>query len=246
MLLKQRLEKVGDFFFRWRSYLPLGLIPLLMLESRYFYFGSNCLYDDIFEIACLSISMLGLTIRIITVGYSKAGTSGKNTKGQFAQSLNKDGVYSAVRNPLYIGNSFIVIGLSMLSQNHEIIIENLLLLALFYIPIILREEQFLLNTFGEEYTNYAKCTPGLLPNLRLWKRPKLKFNLIRVLYREHDAFIGIMAGFYAFEVFKDAMHEEFYLDKIDKIWTLVFVISFVIWIVLKSMKKYLKSIDKEP
>jgi len=243
MLLEERLKKIGDSLFRFRAYIPLLLVIFLILGMRrFYYFGSSHLYDLIFEFVCLSVSLLGFAIRVFTIGYCRKGTSGKNIKGQYAQNLNTDGMYSIMRNPLYLGNLFIILGVSMLSLNYELIIINLLLYTCFYVPIVLREEEFLVQAFGEVYLKYVKRTPTFLPNFKLWKKPELKFNFLRVLHCEHDAFMGIIWGFYAMELLSDYIINKKFC--FDVLWTVIFVSTLVLWCLLKCTEKQLKSLDK--
>ena len=53
-------------------------------------------------------------IRIYTVGTTPAGTSGRNRDKQIAEKLNKTGVYSIIRHPLYLGNLLIWLGVAFL------------------------------------------------------------------------------------------------------------------------------------
>ncbi|WP_417887675.1 hypothetical protein [Zunongwangia sp.] len=49
---------------------------------------------DYYELVCLSFSLLGLFIRIFTVGYTPKNTSGRNTtEGQLANEFNTTGMY---------------------------------------------------------------------------------------------------------------------------------------------------------
>lgn len=243
MLLNKKLEQIGDVFFRYRSYIPLILIAFLFLKINSLRYASYAYFGNlIYEFFCFFISMLGIFIRIYTVGYCKAGTSGRNTKGQYAKNLNSDGIYSVVRNPLYLANFFIFLGVSMLAHSIELIAINTLAFVCFYVPIILREERFLLDSFKDEFVNYTSITPALIPNFKLWKKPGIKFNLIRVLAREHDTFLGIIWGFFVVKAYSDYIVNQRIV--FNKIWTSVFVVSWVIWVILKSKKKYLKSIDK--
>ena len=47
------------------------------------------------------------------MGFAPRGTSGRNTLGQVAEVLNTSGMYSVVRNPLYLGNFVIWLGLAL-------------------------------------------------------------------------------------------------------------------------------------
>ena len=111
-------------------------------------------------------------------------------------------------------------------------------------PIILTEENFLLDKFRDEFIEYAKHTPAIIPNFKLWRKPELKFNLVRFLVREHDSFLGIICGFFSIEILRDYTLER--KISLDAGWIFIFGISLTLWIILKSMKKYLKSIDKAP
>lgn len=242
MELNRRLIKVGTVFFNYRSYIPLGLVILMVLERKHFYvFKSPYFKDFVFESICFTVVFLGLIIRAYTVGHCRLGTSGRNTKGQYADSLNTDGMYSIVRNPLYIGNFFIILGISTLSQSYEVVLINLLLFTIFYIPVILVEEDFLLDKFKYAFIEYAKQIPTLVPNFKLWRKPELKFNIARFLAREHDSFFGIIWAFFLIEILRDYILES--KISFDAGWVAIMVFCSTLWVVLKSMKRYLKSID---
>ena len=46
-----------------------------------------------------------------------AGTSGRNTAKQVADTLNTTGLYSLTRNPLYLGNAVIYMAIACFLQN---------------------------------------------------------------------------------------------------------------------------------
>ena len=63
--------------------------------------------DMHYEAACIALAFVGLAIRVFTVGFVPAGTSGRKHDGQIAETLNTTGIYSLTRNPLYLGNAVI-------------------------------------------------------------------------------------------------------------------------------------------
>ena len=111
MALREELKIHGDFLFRYRSYFPL---LLLVFGLGMFVLGrltgdqdSSIAYQLWLEDPAIFVSLLGLVIRIHAVGFSGKNTSGRNTdQGQIADELNTKGLYSIVRNPLYVGNYF--------------------------------------------------------------------------------------------------------------------------------------------
>jgi hypothetical protein len=57
MPLREEFSKTGDFLFRWRSYLPLLMIIVILLAMPHFeYPGHSEKLDDMWEIFCMFIS----------------------------------------------------------------------------------------------------------------------------------------------------------------------------------------------
>ena len=174
-MLQEEFEKTGKWLFRWRSYFPLTLIGVILLGLRH----SEGPYhsqmgDELWEIIWPMISLLGVVIRIYTIGYTPRGTSGQNTRRQEAEVLNTTGAYSVVRHPLYLGNFFILLGISMFAGLWWISLISILAFWLYYERIMFAEEAFLRRKFGKEYEEWANKTPAFLPRLKNWKRPQLQ------------------------------------------------------------------------
>lgn len=123
MALMEELEMQGAWLFRWRSYVPLLLIALIAI-ALYGYEWPFSIYSyyEVYAWSCFGVSMLGLIIRCITIGHTPEGTSGRNTKRQIANELNTTGMYSILRHPLYVGNFFIGLGISLGSTAHSTLV----------------------------------------------------------------------------------------------------------------------------
>lgn len=69
--------QVGDFLFRWRSYLPLLLLPVVVVgiaHSRHLFPSHS---DDLeWEVACVSLALAGLALRVWTWALPPAGHPG--------------------------------------------------------------------------------------------------------------------------------------------------------------------------
>lgn len=195
-LLDEYLRKTGNIFFRWRSYIPLILIPLLLLKlhdlQRTF---SNQYAEIVYQALCLLISFTGELVRILTIAFVPSGTSGRNTKAQRATALNTTGAYSITRNPLYLGNFLIIFGISLFSRSWEIVIINSLLFTIFYVPIILTEEHFLLGKFGDKFSEYTSRVPCFFPRFHLWTSAGSKWNWGMVIRREYSSLFSLMLSF---------------------------------------------------
>ena len=201
MPLLEEMQAAGTWLFRWRSYLPLITFALILAALGQFNypFGSHGL-DQLWELTCLGISLGGLLIRVLTVGCTPRGTSGRNTRRQVAESLNTDGLYSVVRNPLYLGNFLVGAGPVLVLRVGWAPVIYALLFMLYYERIIFAEEMFLREKFGAAYLTWAARTPAFLPRLANWRPSQLPFRWRQVLRREHQTLFLIICVFYLVEM----------------------------------------------
>ena len=151
-----------------------------------------------FEYFCLFIALFGLVIRSYTVGHTPANTSGRNTEGQLADTLNQTGIYSTVRHPLYLGNFFMWLGVAMLTENLWFIIAFIFIYWVYYERIMYAEEQFLRSKFGLTYTTWAGSTPAFLPRFSQFVKPSLPFSWKKVLKKEKNGLVAVFMLFFFF------------------------------------------------
>jgi protein-S-isoprenylcysteine O-methyltransferase Ste14 len=195
MALKERFYRQGEWLFRWRSYLPFLLLPLMVLglhEGFWLevHFGEPV--DMAWKVFAFLVSCGGLVVRGAAAGIVPAFTSGRNVEGQIAQSLNTTGIYSAVRHPLYLGNFLIVFGAALFTEAGWFILFCLCFFCLYYERIMYAEETFLEEKFGEEFRAWADKTPAFFPAFRGWVPSPLPFSLRTVLRKEYTGFFVII------------------------------------------------------
>ena len=244
MALKEDFENTGNWLFRWRSYLPLIMISIFLLALReYEYPGNNEYLDHLWEVLCLIVSFIGFGIRVFTVGHTPKGTSGRNTKGQVAETLNTSGTYSVVRNPLYLGNFFMGLGLAMFAHLWWLTLIYILTFWLYYERIIFTEEEYLRNKFGDEYILWSNVTPVFVPKFRNYIKPDLPFSFKNVLRREYNGFFAVIVVLYVLEVAGDLIYKNKF--EIDLMWYVLLGIGFIVWITLRTLKKYTSLLDVE-
>lgn len=82
------------------------------------------------------------------------------------------GPFSVCRNPLYMFSFLGVCGIAVMSLHLIVMIIMPLGLLAIYIPLIKREEAFLTERFGKEFTDYCAKTPRLLPKFSLYNAPE--------------------------------------------------------------------------
>lgn len=192
MALHRHFPGAGNWLFRWRSYLPLVLLVLLAIEMREFDWPyHNHMWQIYWELCCISVSVLGLLVRVFTIGFVPSATSGRNTDMQRAAELNVTGLYSIVRHPLYLGNFLIWLGFAMFPMHWHLALIFVLAFWLYYERIMAAEEEFLQQEFGGEFADWANRTPAFVPRFSQWARPALPFSFKTVLRREYTTVFGI-------------------------------------------------------
>jgi protein-S-isoprenylcysteine O-methyltransferase Ste14 len=236
MPFKEETIRLGNWLYRWRSYLPLLVLSLALIGMKDFtYIDNNHDADLIWEAFCLMVSFFGLGIRAMVIGYVPEGTSGRNTLSQKTVSVNSTGLYSIVRHPLYLGNFFIWLGISLIVRNWMISLITMLVFWLYYERIIFAEEDFIQKEFGEEYESWANRTPCFYPRFSQWKAPGRPFLWTKVLKDEYSGFFAIIVTFTLLEILGDWMIGG--KITLDWEWGVLFSIGLSSYLILRTMKK---------
>jgi protein-S-isoprenylcysteine O-methyltransferase Ste14 len=244
MLLQETMERQGEFLFRWRSYLPLALVPAAVAALTQGA-GPEQVWGEtayhVWAYACMVLSFSGLAIRWATVGFVPVRTSGRNTKAQRAETLNTTGLYSLTRNPLYLGNFVAVLGITASIGVWWFVAIVCLSYWLYIERIIATEEAFLARKFGTEYEAWAAETPAFFPSFRRWVSPTLPFSIVTLLRREYNGVLAVGAAFMVLEVMRDLwlegerfsawVHE-------DGVWAALLMITALTFVTLRTLKKY--------
>jgi protein-S-isoprenylcysteine O-methyltransferase Ste14 len=236
MTLREHLEASGRVLFRRRSWLPSVILvgaPLAFINYRYPFHRHDV--QEVWVLMCMAVAVIGQLIRFFTIGYVPPRTSGRNRKNQVADSLNTDGMYSLVRNPLYLGNCLSWLGLAAVPLSPWLWVSVALVFCIYHERVILAEEAFLEGKFGDTFRNWAAKTPAFLPNLRGWKRPELPFSFRLALGREYINWFSIFSGFAALDALADSAAEH-YLH-MDQPWAIAWGIAFVLFVVVRFLKK---------
>jgi protein-S-isoprenylcysteine O-methyltransferase Ste14 len=231
MSLNNEFEATGNWLFKHRSYLPLIIVPFLFYCLL---FTVNNFYNTLFY-AGLTVSLLGECVRIFTIGFVPAGTSGRNTKQQLAISLNQTGIYSTVRHPLYLGNFFIYLGPFIFAGNIYGIIIFVLVFWIYYERIMFAEEAYLIKSFGIEYENWSIKTPAFIPNIILYSPINSKFSLKKVLESEYSGICGIFIIFTILLAFRNYYFN--FHPIISHTWSVIIISNIFVYIILRTLKK---------
>ena len=142
--------------FKYRSYTPIPFLIIIVVLAE----------------PTLPSLVIGLLIVIVGEsvrfwGVSIAGSETRTTRMVGGSHLVTSGPFAYVRNPLYVGNITVYVGVGVMSMA---LFPWLLIIAClwFYVQyrlIVAWEEEFLLQHFGAEFADYQKHVRRFLPRM---------------------------------------------------------------------------------
>lgn len=125
--------------------------------------------DVLLVIAGAAVLLIGLTLFAASLHNFFVRGRGTLAPWDPPRRLVVDGPYRYVRNPMISGVVLILIGTSLVlrSRPHATWALTFFVINAIYIPFL--EEPFLEQRFGEDYREYCRHVPRLLPRLRPWR-----------------------------------------------------------------------------
>ena len=150
---------IRNFLFSNRSFTPVPIALVIIYLSN-----PSILYS----IYGMPLILIGELIRINAVSYAGGITRTMNVG---APSLCTSGPYSRTRNPLYLGNMIIYLGIVLVAGGEYVFILVGIVFLYFvfqYMMIISLEEETLKKLFGDEYISYVENVPRLFPKVNPW------------------------------------------------------------------------------
>ncbi len=104
------------------------------------------------------------------------------------QKLTTSGPYAYVRDPLYIGRLFLIVGLCIMGWGYSLLMLPVALGVFFlnYIPRKHKKEMTRLEVlFGDEYKNYAAYVRSLMPRMRPYPHADKHSWSFTLMWREN-------------------------------------------------------------
>jgi len=209
------MVKLGNFLFHYRNVLfPVFYFLLFIPSSPVF---SNYLIPLSLGFA---VAAIGQSFRMVTIGLVYIIRGGKNRR-IYAEGLVTEGLFSHCRNPLYVGNILIIVGLGIMSNSLFFMALMIPLFLFFYQAIVRAEENFLFGKFGDDYKKY-------MANVNRWF-PKfsgigetlnsMEFKWRRVLIKEYNTtYIWMSAAvLLVVKALYDTYGSDYLLDRVSQV-----------------------------
>lgn len=225
------LATTGDVLFRWRSYMPLVLVPLFILSV----FDDRPRTPFAWELLCFVVALSGLFLRAYIIGTAPAGASARGTRRPTADSLSTLGAYSVVRHPLYLANTLIALGCAMLSGSWYLPVIVVLLSFIYHERIAAREEAFLQSAFGDSFRAWARNVPAMIPAFGGYRPAGVPFQTRRVIMQESHGLCAIGTAFLVLDTLEDSVRAQTF--HVDPRWLAVFIATLVPFLIVVITKK---------
>jgi protein-S-isoprenylcysteine O-methyltransferase Ste14 len=243
MKLLDQFVRDGDRLFRWRSYFPLLLVPVLvagvMTTAPPF---SSRQAERIWKVMSVAVALCGLGLRVWAVGSAPSGTSERSTVSPRASRLRTSGVYSVVRHPLYVANGLMAFGLSLFPGIWYLPIVLVFATWLYYERIAAREEAFLIDRFGSEFDAWAARVPAIVPSFSTYQRSTAPFSWRKVLRHEFHGLMVIAAGAFVFDALQESWRARAW--QVDAPWAWFCGASAVLFAASAVLKKGTRLLGK--
>ncbi len=233
MALIHEFERSGNWLFKRRGWLPLFIIiPALV----YLCFTDNVFpYNFSIELIFLFVSLTGEAIRIITIGRTPKGTSGRNVKGQVAEELNTAGIYSVLRHPLYLGNYLMWLGPVLFLRSFWGVVVFSLVYWIYYERIMFAEEQFLRKKFGDQYDLWSEKVGPFIPSFRNYTKANLPFSTRNILKREYHGILNLFVIFGMLDFARNYLSGRSLVP--NNLWLYSVSAVILFWIILRVIIK---------
>jgi protein-S-isoprenylcysteine O-methyltransferase Ste14 len=144
------MNNIATKIFKYRSFTPIPFLILML----------------VFENATIATLVIGFLVALSGElmrlwGVSWAGSETRTTGGVGGSFLVISGPFGHVRNPLYVGNILMYLGLGIMSWAlfPYLQIVAIIFFIVQYHFIVKEEESYLIKTFGDDYKKYVENVP---------------------------------------------------------------------------------------
>jgi protein-S-isoprenylcysteine O-methyltransferase Ste14 len=227
---------LGQFLFRYRNALFPCAFALVFLP------GPRLFADPMLALVIgAAFALLGQTIRGLTIGLKYIIRGGRERR-VYARDLVTEGLYAHTRNPMYVGNLLILIGVAVASNSWACLAIAVPLFVFVYACIVAAEEDYLQRAFGAQFDSYLHEVPrwnlrlnGLLRTLH-----GMTFHWRRLLIKEYGTLCGWIGGLSLLGLLRLAQedrfgaHHEHLREALIGVLALVAAVWIVAWLVKKT------------
>ena len=231
---------IGNFFFKYRNWLFIVLYLALFIPSPPVFskniFGPSYYVWPI--LIGLIVTVTGQMIRGATIGLAYIVRGGKDGK-VYAEDLVTTGIFHHCRNPLYVGNILMLVGVGILSNSLIYLAIFIPIFLFIYQAIVLAEENFLRSKFGSGFDAYCSAVNRWVPSLKGIANTfrGMRFNWKRWILKEYNTQYVWLTGITLILLFKHPQLTGGDPDYRNQLLLIILPILLFMYLFVRSLKK---------
>lgn len=118
-----------------------------------------------------------------------------------SRTLTTSGPYARTRNPLYVGNFIIGLGVMLIANNFWLVFYYAIAFSILYRGTIREEEAVLKEKFGAPYLDYCAGVPAFFPSIKTYRLGERSVFSLQQSFKNGEfirlcGFLMVLAFFY--------------------------------------------------
>jgi protein-S-isoprenylcysteine O-methyltransferase Ste14 len=150
-----------------------------------------------------------------------------------------EGIFKHCRNPLYVGNILMLLGVGILANSLVYVAIVIPLFLFIYQAIVLAEENFLRGKFGAGFDTYCSRVSRWWPNLRGIGETfrSMHFNWRRWILKEHTTQFIWLVGITLILLINYPQFSNYNADTRNLLIGIILGVLLIIYIIIRVLKK---------
>jgi protein-S-isoprenylcysteine O-methyltransferase Ste14 len=201
------LVACGNFLFRYRNGVFPAVLLVLFAAFAPAYPGGSAWLDLWIDVLGFAVALAGQSLRVAVIGYAYIRRGGKHGR-LYAARLVTEGFFRHSRNPLYLGNLLVLLGLFIIHGHPWVVVLGLAFFGFAYRAIVAAEEAYLGAKFPE-YDDYCRRVRRWLPDFHGLRASLegFEFDWKRVVVKEYGSAYAWTASVVFLLVYETLIHD---------------------------------------
>jgi hypothetical protein len=175
-------------------------------------------------------------VLVIGLAYITRGGQGRQV---WANTLVEDGVFGHCRNPLYLANVLLILGLAIVHGGWAMYLIGVPFFMAAYFCIVRAEEHYLLGRFGNAYADYCRRVPRWMPSWRGLSRTLAEgqFDWLKILRKEYGTPFAWLSGLAVLLVWEHATPGAMPIGRMELgVIAIAWVVLAIAYLVVRTLK----------
>lgn len=229
----------GNLFFRVRDALfPTLFISLFLFTRPALFLGSESLDRVVVALGAVT-ALAGELLRLSVIGFAYIKRGGKEGR-VYADNLVIEGFYAHTRNPMYVANYLMTVGLGLMYGSPWVYFFVIPFFTYVYLSIVVTEEDYLRGKFGADYDVYCRKVNRFIPDFRGLRQSleKFSYDWKKVVSKEYGTFFGLFLALDFIPLWKAWWIHGFSARKTEIVIRLLIIpAGFFCYLLVRQLKK---------